>query len=48
MDEDVQTKKNKVAWDNLINDWKKDIFYDLKENIMLNWLLKIGRKKIKF
>lgn len=47
MDENIQTKKNKDAWDNLIKDWKKDLFYDLKGNMMLNWLLKTGRKKDK-
>lgn len=46
MKEEIQTKKNKVAWGNLIKDWKKDIFYD-KNNILFNWLLKYGKKSDK-
>ena len=46
MDEDIQAKKNKDAWNNLIKKWKKDIFYD-KNNILFNWLLKYGKKSDK-
>ena len=34
----------KEVWNNQINNWNKNLFYNPNKNILLKWLLKYGKK----